>query len=241
MDQLSVTTRAKSDCEILDIATLVAHFTFDTGLFSLDSGPNFLQATTQSTYSLSTGRYLQAVRFDGTTNSYFQVDNLVALGTSNKSFSISFWIRPIALSGVLIHISTDSFGTGWCHPFVGFAANGSLVTQIPTSNGLVSISDPTKSISVNSDWFFIVETWSSTNGLRLFVNNILVASENNLAQSYSASSMSNYLTLGNSRNGVGSCSKGQMGALTPYNGDLDDLRIYSRELSLADICRLFIN
>jgi hypothetical protein len=46
-----------------------------------------------------------------------------------------------------------------------------------------------------SSWSHIVQTWSSTNGLRLFIN---------------------------SRNGTGSCVQGQFNTLTSYKGDMDD-------------------
>ena len=49
MDQMTVSNVAKSSCEILEIATLVAYFTFDTGLTLIDSGANALQAVTSAT------------------------------------------------------------------------------------------------------------------------------------------------------------------------------------------------
>ena len=37
---MTVSNRAKFSCEVLEIATLAAHFTFDNGSFLIDSGPN---------------------------------------------------------------------------------------------------------------------------------------------------------------------------------------------------------
>ncbi|CAF4335733.1 unnamed protein product [Rotaria sordida] len=95
------------------------------------------------------------------------------------------------------------------------------------------------SVSVISDWAHIVEIWSSTNGLRLYVNNILVASTTAMATSYIASSVQNYVTLANSLSGTGNCGAGLLGSMSPYNGDIDEFRIYSRELTAADICTLY--
>ncbi len=94
MDQMTVSNRVKSACEVLEIATLVAHFTFDTGSFLNDSSPNSLTATTQSTSSISSGRYSQAITFNGSNSSYYQISGFTALRISAKSFSISLWLRP---------------------------------------------------------------------------------------------------------------------------------------------------
>ena len=123
-------------------------------------------------------------------------------------------------------------------PFLSFATNGSLVAQISNNNGTISTSTPASSVGI-SVWSHVVQTWSPTNGLRLFVNNILVASRLSLATTYVASSTKNFVTLGNSLNGINTCNSSQVGLLTPFAGDMDDFRVYSRELSTNDICRLF--
>jgi len=222
----------------LNDASLTTYFTFNTGLELIDSGPNNLPTRTQSTSTNPNGRFSQGRTFSNSLSSYFQISGLTALGISNQSFSISFWIRPQSLTGVLVHVSSDSFGTGWCLPFIGFATNGSLVAQIKNNFNTISVFGPILSIST-STWFHVVQTWSSTNGLRLYLDNILVASNTNQATAYSASELSNYVTLGNVLNGT-SCSQGVISTLTPYNGDIDDFRIYNRELTSDDICTLYV-
>ncbi|CAF1657227.1 unnamed protein product, partial [Adineta ricciae] len=238
MDQMTVSNRVKSSCEILEIATLVAYFTFDNGLFLNDSGPNSLNAAiTQSTSSISTGRYSEAISFDGSYSSYFQAYGFTALGKSNKPFSISLWIRPISLQGVLVHVSSNITGLGWCMPFLAFTSNNSITAQIYNGSSVTFSVDPTKSVSI-SVWSHIVQTWSSSNGIRLYINNILVASSLSSAITYVASESINYITLGNSFNSTSSCFTGQANTM-PYKGDMDDFRIYSRELSANDVCTLY--
>jgi len=183
------------------------------------------------------GHFAQALSFSGSSSSYFQINDLTSLGISNRSFSISLWIQPVSPSGVLVHVSSNSSGLGWCLPFIGFATNGSIVAQILNSNGVISVLGSFTPVST-STWSHIVQTWSSTNGLRLYIDNILVASSFSLATTYTASALSNYLTLGNSLNG-GTCDQGQIGSFTPYQGDMDDFRVYSRELNAADVCTLY--
>ena len=105
MDHLTVTTRAKSACEILNDATLAAYFPFDGSL--TDTGPNFLTATSSGA-SFSNGFVNQAASLSGS-NPYIQISSLTGLGRPNYAFSIAFWVFPI-VSGALIQISTISTG-----------------------------------------------------------------------------------------------------------------------------------
>jgi hypothetical protein len=234
---MTVSNRVKSTCEILDIATLVAHFTFDTGSFLNDSGPNSLQATTQSTSSVSSGRFSQAITFNGSSSSYFQIGDFTEFGTPNEPFSISLWIRPIALLGIVLHVSAGASGVGsWCTPFLGFASDGSFVAQVYNGNMDMSVVDSTYSVST-SVWSNVVQTWSVTNGLRLYINNILVASRPS-ATIYAASSVADFLTLANGLSSQGYCTMGSITGMT-YKGDMDDFRVYSRELSASDVYTLY--
>ncbi|CAF0839620.1 unnamed protein product [Adineta steineri] len=239
IDQMTVSTRVKSSCEILDIATLVAHFTFDNGLFLNDSGPNYLQAITLGTSSFASGRFSQAIAFNGTQHSIFQVSGFTALGIANKPYSISLWFRPISLLGIVVHVSTLSSGTGWCEPFLGFAPNGSFVAQ-SYCGGVVTVANPTLSIATLV-WSHVVQTWSSTNGLCLYVNNVRVTPCLSSAITYDASSAVNLITLGSSFDATtAGCGMGQIDP-SPYKGEIDDFRVYSRELSACDVTTLYYN
>ena len=167
------------------------------------------------------------------------MSDLSTLGISNRSFSISFWIRPVSLSGVLVHVSSNISSVGWCLPFIGFAINGSLVAQIVNSNGIISVIGPSLLLPI-STWSHVVQTWSTTNGLRLYIDTILVASRISQATTYTASAVSTYVTLGNILSGSSTCGQGEIGTLTPYQGDMDDFRVYSRELNGADVCTLYV-
>ena len=120
--------------------------------------------------------------------------------------------------------------------FIGFTSNDSLVVQM--LNGIIrSVVGPL--IPLAPIWTHVIETWSPVNGLRLYVNNILVASTTSMANSYTASSVPNYVTLGNSLSGAGVCNGGLLGSMSPFTGDIDEFKIYSRELTADDICTLY--
>ena len=120
-------------------------------------------------------------------------------------------------------------------PFIGFAANRSIVAQI--YNGAIpAVYGPL--LPTSPAWTHVVETWSSTTGLRLYVNNTLIGSRPS-ATTYSASGSSNYITLGNMRSGLGWCITGGISPSTAFNGAIDDFRIYRQVLTSDDVCALF--
>ena len=104
MDLLSVSTRAKSTCEIYNDATLAAYLPFDGSV--VDGGPNVVPVTS-SAVSFTTGVINQGVSFSG--SSYVQIGSLTGLGRTNYPFSIAFWVYPIVY-GSLVHVSTGSNG-----------------------------------------------------------------------------------------------------------------------------------
>jgi hypothetical protein len=224
----------------LEIATLAAQFKFDTTAPYIDSGPNKV-TTSSSNTSIITGYRNQAVSLTGLSSSYFQTSGFTSLGITNQPFSISLWIKPQILSGTLVHLSTSSSGTGsTCFPLLGFASNGAIIAQVLTSNStIVTATGPILPVS-SSSWIPVVQTWSSSNGLKLYVNNTLVSSMS--ASTFLGSGITpNYVTLGNCLSGCGVCSSGLVGVAGPFTGAIDDWRIYSRELTSNDVCTLFFS
>ena len=227
-----------SPCEILEQATLSARFSFDGGSPLQDLGPNLVASLAQN-YTLVSGRTLQAIAFRGISFSFFQASGLLSLGTPNQPFSLSLWVQPQTLAGTLVHLSTSSSGTASCGSFLGFSSNGSLVAQVQTSTSYAAVlysALPPMSFS------HLVQTWSSTNGLRLYVNAVLVGST--LASTYvGTSTWINYLTVGDCLNGCVSCyaAAGNRISPGPFAGAIDDFRVYSREVTATDVCNLFVN
>lgn len=182
---------------------------------------------------MPSGHLSGAISFTNATSSV-QIASLTALGTINEPFSISLWLRPTLLSGTLVYVSRTATGHVWCMSMMGFASNGSIVVQIWT--GTIQALFGLR-LSTASVWYHIVQTWSSTNGLRIYINNILVVFEAS-ATAYAASSASNFVTLANRPNN--SCAWGAIGQPSAFYGDIDDFRIYSRELTADDICALYL-
>jgi hypothetical protein len=232
IDQLTINNRAKTSCEILNDATLVAYFPFDGS--SSDAGPNGLIGTytVQANNGITwiTGQVNQAINLDAS-NSYFQSCGFWALG-QNQAYSIAMWIKPSFQAGTLFHLSTAATGSGgWCLPMIGFSSNGSLVVQTWSGSSAIVVFGPIPPIN---SWTHIVQTWSSTNGLSLYINGGLYGSTS--ISVFGAGNFPMCIMLGSSGLGI-NCQTGQI-SMGSYSGAIDEFYVYSRELSALEVCPL---
>ena len=89
-------------------------------------------------------------------------------------------------------------------------------------------------------WSHIVDTYSFTNGHRLYFNGTLIGTTGSM--SYVASGQVNVITLGNPIQGTPTTSGGtcysQSIVSKVFYGSIDEFRIYSRELTTTDITAL---
>jgi len=231
LDQVKITNRAKIPCEILNDASLVAYFPFDSNYN--DSGPNSMIGTynSQGNSGLSwvSGRVNQALNFNSS-NSYFQSCGFYALGM-NQPYSIAMWVNPSFPSGTLFHLSSSATGSGsWCLPMIGFSSNGSIVVQTWSGN-TVSIMGPILPINT---WTHIVQTYSLTNGLRLYINGGLYDSAT--VNTFSGSTLTMCILLASSGLGT-NCETGLI-SMGPYSGAIDEFYVYNRELNALEVCPL---
>jgi hypothetical protein len=228
IDQLSYTNRAKSSTEILDDATLTLYFSFDNGSI-YDSGPLRINGSLFGSTSVVAGRIGDALQFGSSTNSYFGVSGLVLLGISNQPYSMSIWIKPTVINtSSIIYVSSNSDGSGWCFGMLGMSSSGQLIAA-SFDGALVSI---VGSNLILNNWTHAAITYSTVNGLRLYIDGTLLSSS--VPCSYAASGVQNYLFLASSLNHT-TCG-GQNGQ---FFGALDEFRLYSRELSASDVWTLF--
>ncbi|CAF0837815.1 unnamed protein product [Adineta steineri] len=230
IDQLSITLRAKTAAEILEDATLCAYYSFDLGSFA-DLGPNGLNGSAMN-IKIIKGRINEALQFSSSI-SYFQATGFVALGTSNKSFSIAFWINPLRINkGTIVHVSSSDYS--WCLPFIGFDTNGVVFVQIKSDKNTIITTLGSK-LQINN-WTHVVTTYSKFNGQRVYINGLMYSSSaRNI--SYSASEQSNSITIGTSLALNSKCNQGEIQS-EQLNGSIDELRIYNRELTEPEIITL---
>ena len=161
----------------------------------------------------TTGKIEYGVHHDGGTE-YTQGAGFTNLGTSNMAYSVSSWFNADVseTAGNLLHVSSNSGGTGWCLPMLSIG--GSVIRATSWTGGEVDAVGTTP-ISQGS-WEQGYATWDSSNGLNVYLNG---AFEDNATQAtFSASGASDYVSTGLS---PGSCA-GNQGY---FAGGIDEVRI----------------
>jgi hypothetical protein len=78
--------------------------------------------------------------------------------------------------------------------------------------------------------------------MSLYIDGALYATDSTILN-YAASGAPDYLTLASTLEAIpyptsGCSTTGVLGGLGYYNGSLDELRVYSRELSALEVCAL---
>ncbi|CAF0829137.1 unnamed protein product [Rotaria sp. Silwood1] len=230
IDNLKLTTRAKSSSEILTDASLVTYFSFDGSTLTQDMGPNQLNGTISNAAAVS-GKVGQGLAFSGSTSSYFQASGFYQLGQSNKPFSFSMWIYPYSITGGVLIQKTilQSASGGWCYTLMGITSFGQIVMIIYDSF-VPTIVGPFLTVRT---WTHLGYTYSTTNGLRMYINGQLSGTTGPV--SWSSSSRIDWLSIGCYVPSY--CGPGVISAV-PYLGAIDEFYVYRRELSASEILAL---
>ena len=180
----------------------------------------------------ATGRVGQSLMFS-TKNAFFQSCSYYWLGRNNQPFSFALWINPTVAAGTILHLSSDRTGSGaWCLPKLGFSSNGSLVAQ--SWNGSVVTTFGPQIPTGN--WTHVVQTWNMVNGLRLYVNGGLYASQN--MTTFNAYQGAGNMCIFLATSGLGTNCHTSGIVAGSYSGAIDEFYVYDRELTQAEICTL---
>jgi hypothetical protein len=196
----------------------------------VDSGPNRTTRALKSAAGLGAGTGRDqllngALTFDGAATTQLQILPVHVLGRKDRPYTMMVWIEPEAVNGTIAHVSGTPAGTGWCVAFLGLRGG-----KVVASSWLPTLSTVSSQVDVTlGTWTHVATTWSSAAGLQLYVNGALV---NSVAQAtFLASGSPMFVTLGNQGEGTG-CGGGSFGS---YKGAMDELKIFDRELTAAEI------
>jgi hypothetical protein len=236
IDQLSIKLTAKSPAVILWDATVGAFYPLDV-VWTLDRGPNGLNATTSNVLSIYGWRY-DALNFN-LSGSNFQVSGLTALETAGTPFTLTLWIRAEAQAGIFLTIANPYT----CLLVLGLQnTTNSLVAYLPdaisSSNDVVVLGPEMPSYA----WVYVTFTWSLEKQAQLYTS----ASYQNgatdattLINSRGGNSNSPVtVTLGH-YNGTASCEGITRANLTTdFMGSTDEFYIFTRELQQNEIAEL---
>ncbi|CAF4248935.1 unnamed protein product, partial [Rotaria sordida] len=233
IDNVKITTRAKTSDEILTAATLAGYFSFDMPSPYNDNGPNSVNGIQNSAVIVS-GRVNQAIRFSGS-SSYFYAYGFFQVGygvLASKSFSVSLWINPTALTASTIVQFSYSLTTYRCHNLIGIFSNygttGQIIIQGWSSSWIILVG----SYLTTNTWTHISVTYSYTNGLTLYVNGGYFDQTGSFT--FTNSGYITYLQLGF----MYTCSSSGSVSNSAYQGSVDEVYVHSRELTQAEVTTL---
>ncbi|CAF5085610.1 unnamed protein product, partial [Rotaria magnacalcarata] len=225
LDQARYEQRAKSATELLFTATLFVQYSFDGGSL-LDKGPNGINATASGSPTSIVGRLNGALQFSSGAYAYVNYPSFYFIGVTDYPFTIALWVQPTGSytpSTILLFNAT----TGWCVNFLTMNSSGNIIANL-WNGGPVATVGPILPLNA---WHHIGFTYSSTNGVCLYINGTLYSTSGSF--SYSASNgLATICLAGNF--GIG-CSPGYGGSFT---GALDEFFLYSRELASSEIFTL---
>ncbi|HEY6020469.1 MAG TPA: LamG domain-containing protein, partial [Candidatus Paceibacterota bacterium] len=177
------------------------------------------------------GKVGGAMKFSGATTQYVQAGGFTNLGTSNQPYTLAAWVKPTKASetGDILHVSANATGLGWCISMLQISGGkAKALSWLPNP----SIATGATTLSANT-WYHIVNTWSASGGLQLYVNGALDATT--AQATFSGSGLSDYVSVGSPVTG-GTCS-GDAG--TGFAGGIDDVRVYNRAFSAAEVQQLY--
>jgi hypothetical protein len=162
------------------------------------------------------------------------VGDNVSLRMSN-SLTVEAWVFPTALSGATPRTIVSKFDYPFTFPlgtqsgyYLGTTNNGSLIFMVSPNGGVRTNASivTTQKLPANQ-WSFVVASYDGS-ALRIYINAVLAASTN-----YSSGIFPGTATLG-----IGAVV-GASGSAWPFAGLLDEISLYNRALSEAEIQAIF--
>jgi Concanavalin A-like lectin/glucanases superfamily len=127
-------------------------------------------------------------------------------------------------------------GGSWCLPFMGFDNTNHFVVQTWSTSGVQYFLLNSAILSLNT-WTHIAMTYSNTNGLLLYVNGTMMNTIG-LNLEYKASDGINAITIGTGLNQSTCAAATTQISSSQFNGKIDELRVYARELSSGEILNM---
>jgi regulation of enolase protein 1 (concanavalin A-like superfamily) len=191
-----------------------------------------MHGTLAATATRSDGKYVNALKLDGTATAYATLPTGIV--SSLSDFTISTWVRMDALANWM---RVFDFGNSTSqYMFLSLQAGTTTVNNVKLSIVRYAIKNGGTELNVSAPYAFPLNTWvqlavtQAGNTARLYINGSLVAT--NTALNIKPSQLTaTGTTTGTTLNYLG---KSQFSD-PMFNGSIDEFKIYSRALSDSEI------
>ena len=114
----------------------------------------------------------------------------------------------------------------------GLTSTGHVSVNVIDPNNNTISATSLSPLSINT-WTHIAQTFSSSNGSRLYIDGILMI----VVSASTGQPIGPFAYIGSSPSGTSSCPGGLI-SRGQYYGYVDEFRIFRNELTAADVCRL---
>jgi uncharacterized protein (TIGR02145 family) len=183
---------------------------------------------TSTSSAVVAGKLGQGLKFDGV-DDYVNISNPSSFGFADATFSVSFWTKMKSSSGVFLGKDGSGSGTGGWAVDIG----SNKLEFFGKTSGAATAFSRSSSSNVNDDkWHHAVAVFTtsttviSNNTITIYLDGVL--NQGTLTQTSTYAAGNNAMYLGN------------RGGLDYYlDGYMDDVRIYNRALSAAEIKQLY--
>ncbi len=201
---------------------LVGYWKFDegTGTTATDSSGNGNTGTLTNGPSWISGQIGGALSFDGS-NDYIETSSVVG-NVGVNDFSISFWVKRTETGRDDAIFSKEPYGTKQL--YIRITGNKAQLF-IRDAAGTYQVLDGASTIGKDA-WYHIV-TIRASGGLRIYTNGVLDAQETSTPVNFTTTANPSYF--------------GYVDSVADFylHGILDDVRIYNRVLSAAEIQAIY--
>lgn len=207
-----------------------------SGTSTVDSSVSGNTGTLTNGPTWGTGQLGSAVTFDGT-NDYVTAGSSSALDFSTNTYTLSAWIYPTAIPILGQAAYHDSIFDRWDHGCTGhgyafgitnaYTFNGPTELEVRTSCGgsSTSVANGAANVLTNNQWHHIVAV-ANAGVVTFYVNGTAYAATGSVTDS--PLTYGGPAVIGNdSTNG------------SPFTGSIDEVRVYSRPLSPAEVMQLY--
>jgi Concanavalin A-like lectin/glucanases superfamily len=114
----------------------------------------------------------------------------------------------------------------------GLTSTGFVTVNVFDSSNNV-ISATASSVLLLNTWTHIAQTFSTSNGIRLYINGVIAAT----ASASTGRPVGPFAIIGASPSGTTACSAGSI-SRGQFYGSVDEFRVFRNQLTANDICRL---
>ena len=208
--------------QVLGDSSCVAAYRFENNEDDLSG--NYDGTGTEIQYAA--GRYGQAASFNGSTSAI-----TTGLNTGSNNMTFSAWVNVNAASSGIYGLIISGLSYYYTYLAVGqnnkvWLSNDQQISG-DADNGYAT--EGTTVLSLNR-WYHIVGSLSSTNGAKIYVNGVLEKTQS--ARTSNAPSRSD-------TSGIGSYIAANGTLSGQFNGKIDQVRFFNKELSASEVTTLY--